>query len=107
MSYKAIQRANNKKYTNIKTGDCPSIKHYKRQTMLNYLSFHGKIQNLKKEVPFDITINGVHVCTYIADYTYTMDGKFIVEDVKGRISTEYSLKRKLMLAVHGIKILET
>lgn len=107
MSYKAVQRANRKKYTNIKTEDCPSIKHYRRQVTLKYLHFHNKIQDLKKEVPFNIIINGIHVCTYIADYTYIMDGQFIVEDVKGKISPEYAIKRKLMLAVHGIKISES
>lgn len=48
--------------------------------------------------------------SYIADFVYTMDGKVIVEDVKGyRKGTAYSvfsIKRKLMLERHGIKVVE-
>ena len=45
---------------------------------------------------------------YIADFVYRLpDGSWIVEDVKGMETQEYIIKRKLMLHVHGIKILET
>lgn len=45
---------------------------------------------------------------YIADFVYSLpDGSWIVEDVKGMKTQEYIIKRKLMLHVHGIKILET
>ena len=45
---------------------------------------------------------------YIADFVYRLpDGSWIVEDVKGMKTQEYIIKRKLMLHVHGIKILET
>lgn len=47
---------------------------------------------------------------YVADFTYTKDRKFVVEDVKGyRNSTAYqlySIKRKLMLYNFGIRIVE-
>lgn len=45
---------------------------------------------------------------YFADFVYkTKDGAEIVEDAKGYREKSYKLKRKLMLAVHGIKIKET
>lgn len=48
--------------------------------------------------------------SYYADFVYKQNGVEIVEDVKGyRDSTAYALftvKRKLMLWVHGIKIKE-
>ena len=34
------------------------------------------------------------------------NGKQIVEDVKGKLTPVYIIKRKLMLHVHGIKIRE-
>ena len=44
---------------------------------------------------------------YFADFVYkTKDGTEIVEDAKGCREKSYKLKRKLMLAVHGIKIKE-
>lgn len=47
---------------------------------------------------------------YKADFVYTKDGEVVVEDVKGyRNSTAYAvyvIKRKLMLWVHGIKVVE-
>ena len=48
--------------------------------------------------------------SYVADFVYVEDGKLVVEDVKGyKDSTAYALytlKRKLMLWVHGIRITE-
>jgi hypothetical protein len=47
-------------------------------------------------------------CSYIADFTYVRDdGVKVCEDVKGAATPEYRLKRKLILHVHGVEILET
>ncbi len=47
---------------------------------------------------------------YKADFTYIQDGKIVVEDVKGYKKggayALFSIKRKLMLYVHGIRIKE-
>lgn len=47
-------------------------------------------------------------CVYRADFTYAdvKSGETVVEDAKGFHTKEYTIKRKLMLYVHGIKILE-
>ena len=46
-------------------------------------------------------------CAYYADYFYCDgNGNQVVEDVKGVRTKEYIVKRKLMLAVHGIRIHE-
>lgn len=49
-------------------------------------------------------------CSYFADFVYTevATNKMIVEDAKSKATRtpEYIIKRKLMLWVHGIKILE-
>lgn len=44
--------------------------------------------------------------TYKADFVYMKNGEQIVEDTKGFRTTEYIIKRKLMLYVHGIRITE-
>lgn len=43
---------------------------------------------------------------YIADFTYSQDGKQVVEDAKGFRTKDYKLKKKLMLYLHGIEIRE-
>lgn len=46
-------------------------------------------------------------CAYYADFIYqTKDGKLIVEDTKGVRTKDYVIKRKLMLYVYGIRIIE-
>jgi len=68
----------------------------------------GVITGLELQVKFPIVVKGIKVCTYIADFRYrTPYGDVIVEDVKGVRTPVYNLKKKLMFAVHGIKITET
>lgn len=67
------------------------------------------IRNLELQPRFPIEINGVKVCTYVADYRF-LDcgtGEMVVEDCKGFKTPEYKLKKKLMRAVYGIEIVET
>jgi hypothetical protein len=47
-------------------------------------------------------------CSYMADFVYLdkEQGEWIAEDVKGFKTKEYIIKRKLMLWVHGIRIIE-
>ena len=81
-----------------------------RATELQWLLKLGKISDLRYQVPFEIIPKqvGESAAFYIADFTYRDEhGNFIVEDVKGYRTAEYRLKRKLMLLVHGIRILET
>ena len=77
-----------------------------RYSVLKVLQAAGVVTQLRLQVPYDLTVNGLKVCRYIADFVYMMDGKEVVEDVKGMRTPEYKLKRKLMLAVFGIEIQE-
>lgn len=46
-------------------------------------------------------------CTYIADFVYIDEnGKTVIEDTKGYRTSDYKIKRKLMLYIHGVKINE-
>jgi hypothetical protein len=72
---------------------------------------HGRIRNLKLQYVYPIVIDGVRVCDYVADFRYEelSDGAWmpVVEDSKGMRTDVYRIKRKLMLAVHGITVRET
>ena len=86
-----------------------SQKEYSRWGVLRLLERAGKISDLKRQVSFELIPkqNGERACSYIADFTYWQDGKYVVEDCKGYRTEGYKIKRKLMLWVHGIKIHET
>ena len=43
---------------------------------------------------------------YVADFVYQKDGQTVVEDTKGFKTEGYIIKRKLMLYVHGIQVME-
>ena len=85
-----------------------SIAELKRWLDLKILLNVGVILVLQRQVRFKIYINGMEVCTYVADFVYivTDGGHKLVEDVKGCVTKEYALKKKLMRAVHGIEITE-
>jgi hypothetical protein len=82
---------------------------------LEALARRGAIQGLERQVPFDLKVNGVKVCRYVADFQWTercdcpdhtSTGRRVVADAKGMRTPVYRLKAKLMKAIHGIDILE-
>lgn len=112
------------KYRNVKTEVdgivFDSGKEAMRYGELKMLEQTGEIHELALQVPFRLDVDGVHVCDYVADFVYypTPDpspngraqfgeGRMVVEDVKGKRTEMYRLKKKLMLACHGIEIVET
>ena len=102
------------KYGNIKTTTSDgithdSIKEANRWCELKLLERTGKIQHLQRQVKYALIPkqDGERAVEYIADFVYHKDGKLVVEDVKGKKTKDYIIKRKLMLWVHGIKIKET
>ncbi len=72
----------------------------------------GLISDLALQVPFiladPVVIGGRKrpALRYVADFVYTRDGKIVVEDVKGRITEGYRIKRHLMKHIFGIDIVE-
>lgn len=109
-----------------------SLKEYRRFRELSLLEKAGEITDLKRQVEFvlipaqytEIPTGEVYkrgerkgqpkikrICLelpvkYIADFTYTENGKKIVEDTKGVRTKDYILKRKMMLYLHSIRINE-
>jgi hypothetical protein len=86
-----------------------SKKEANRYQELKLLEKAGEIRFLETQVSYTIRVNGMHICNYICDFRYTIPGQYpvCVEDVKGVLTPVYRLKKKLMLAVHGIEIIET
>lgn len=103
-----------------------SMKEYRRYLDLLLLEKAGEIEDLRRQVKFVLvpaqrepdTIGkrgGVkkgklleREVAYFADFVYKdlKTGELVVEDTKGIRTTEYIIKRKLMLYVHHIKIQE-
>ncbi len=101
-----------------------SIKEYKRWCELSLLERAGKITNLRRQVKFVLipaqyepdTVGKrggkkkgkliERECSYIADFVYDEQDSQVVEDTKGFKTKDYTIKRKLMLFRHGIRIKE-
>lgn len=105
------------KYANVRSvyqgENFDSKAELKRWVDLLLLQKAKQISGLERQVPFVLIprqtrpSGGVErECTYVADFVYVEGGKRVVEDVKGALTPEYRLKRKLMLHVHGIEIRE-
>jgi hypothetical protein len=103
------------KYRNVKT-EIDGITFDSKREANRYLQLalaqkNGRIRDLRMQYVYPIVINGVRVCDYRADFRYEefASGSWVVvvEDAKGLKVDAYILKKKLMLAVHGITIKET
>ncbi len=65
----------------------------------------GTISQLRRQVPYGILINGVLICTWVADFVYMgPDGRRVVEDTKGWKTDIYKLKKKMFEAYYNAKI---
>jgi len=104
-----------------------SKKEAMRYRELKKMEEEGLISDLQLQVEYELlpaqrepdkvgprggTIKGKVIerkCSYIADFVYIDHtvGDIIVEDVKGVHTKEYLIKRKMMLAFHGIRIKES
>lgn len=85
-----------------------SVKEAKRYVELKLLLKAGEIAFLKMQQPYELNPGGTHSLVYVSDFEYTVSvtGEKVVEDVKGFRTREYLKKRRLMKKVHGIKITE-
>lgn len=103
------------KFGNVKQADGTGSKRESaRLQSLRLLERAGHIGLLRTQVPFELLSAkrrsdgrlelGVK---YVADFVYQENGRQVVEDAKGFRTPDYIIKRKLMLALHGIEIRET
>lgn len=124
--YKPQNKYGNKKVT-VDGITFDSVKEANRYMELKILEKAGEITDLKLQYPFELvpakyeyyerygkkgqrlkdgkrTIEQSVV--YKADFLYRENGRWVVEDTKGKKTEAYIIKRKLMLHVHGIRIRE-
>lgn len=87
---------------------------HKRWQYLALMERAKEIKDLRLQVSFELIPAQVspsgkkeRPTVYIADFVYRYkDNSTVVEDVKGAVTPEFRLKRKLMLYVHGIEVKE-
>jgi len=111
-------------------GTFDSKKEYAFYLALKNRQKNGEISNLQRQVkyvlipaqygPGEIVQRGANKgklkkgkllereCSYYADFVYVENGEVVVVDIKGMSKrlADYVIKRKLMLYVHKIKIVE-
>lgn len=85
-----------------------------RYAELKLLQRAGEITDLRTQVRYTLipaqkkpSGGTERACTYTADFVYRdKAGREIVEDAKGMRTQQYIIRRKLMLWVHGIEVVE-
>lgn len=122
--YKGNKYGNRKIQFDGQTFD--SKKEMRHYTELLLLEKAGKIKDLQRQVKFQLIPaqrepdiigpkGGVkpgklieREVSYVADFVYTdlQTGQTVVVDTKGFRTKEYTIKRKMMLYFHGIRIKE-
>lgn len=110
MQKQARAKLKKSKYGNVKS-EFNGIKFDSKKEMQRYLELKGMldaglIKDLKLQPHFTLqeafkTPEGetIQKIGYIADFSYIEDGKYIIEDVKSKVTAEnttYKLKKKLM-----------
>ncbi|MGU7784906.1 DUF1064 domain-containing protein [Burkholderia sp. PU8-34] len=88
-----------------------SLRERDRWIHLSRCQAAGEICELERQVVFvladPVVINGKKrpALRYIADFVYERNGETVIEDVKGRVTEGYRIKRHLM-AARGLQIVE-
>lgn len=116
----ALPRKRQSKYKN-KAGWLDGVywhskREYARWLELCRLQDAGEIFGLRRQVPFDLHVNGVKIGTYHADFTYHLKNQHVVEDVKAkkragqtRSATAtglYQRSKRHLKAEYGLDIVE-
>lgn len=91
-----------------------SLREARRYRELKLLERAGVIRDLKLQVKFQLipaqkkpSGGTERACTYTADFVYKdSTGREVVEDAKGMHTQQYVIRRKMMLWVHGIEVME-
>jgi len=84
-----------------------SILESKRGVELIRLERAGKIQNLRRQVRYNLVVNDNLVCWYKSDFDYDVNGRHVTEDVKSAFTAKmpaFRIKAKLFKAVFGYPI---
>lgn len=85
-----------------------SLKEARRHGVLVQLEAMGVIKDLELQPRYDCEVFGVFICFWKGDFRYkdVATDAVVVEDAKGFKTAIYRLKKRLVEALHGIKIME-
>lgn len=75
-----------------------------RYDTLSILEKAGKIRDLVLQPVFHLSVRGIRLGKYIADFSYYEGDVFVVEDVKGVQTPIFKWKSKHLKAEHGIEV---
>ncbi len=115
-----LKKGRRGKFNNVKAGGFDSKKEAEFAAQLELLrkatDHDVRVADVKRQVRYELIPQQLdkrtgkvaeRACGYLADFVVTRaSGKVDVIDVKGYKTAEYVIKRKLMLWVHGIKVIE-
>lgn len=78
----------------------------RRYSQLRLLERAGEIANLTLQPRYPLAVNGVLVCTYVADFDYTDNNthRLVTEDTKGVKTKDFVIKAKLFHAIYGREV---
>ena len=119
--YRSLAKRSNKygaKRTRVNGIWFDSKREAERYKLLKAMQMARKITDLELQPEFPLMIgdrpvlmrskgypNGRRV-KYRADFRYKQDGKIVVEDSKGFATETYKLKKAIVEAIYGIKVVE-
>lgn len=75
-----------------------------RWGVLKLMEQTGEISDLRRQVRFKLVVREVLVCCYICDFSYELEGRLVVEDVKGMVLPIFKIKMRLMKACLDIDV---
>lgn len=112
--FRAIQKADQperpSKYRNKKT-TVDGIKFDSKReaqfySSLKQLERAGQVSQIELQKRYPLAVNGHAVCFYLADFAFhdAIQDRYRVVDIKGVVTKDFSIKRKLMRAIHGIEV---
>lgn len=108
-------RRSGTKYGNVKTTYNGQLFDSKREAghaaLLDQLrratNISERVAAVQSQVKFPIEVNEKKIATYVADFVVRFaDGREEIHEVKGMKTAVYRLKKKLIEALYGVKILE-
>jgi len=99
------------KYGNVRTEVDGILFHSKREAAryqeLKLLEMANEIQDLMLQPSFELRVEGGKVVgRYFADFKYHIGKRIVIEDVKGKKTAVYQLKKRIVEAVHNVQIIE-
>lgn len=78
----------------------------KRYCDLKLLERAGEIKALRLQPRYPLTVNSLHVATYVGDFEYveSKSGRIVTEDAKGVKTRDFINKAKLFHALYGREV---